>query len=55
MASNWYVVRTMPRDEYVADRELTRDGYEVYLPLVQGPHPRPGHVNAPLFPGYIFQ
>ena len=54
MASNWYVVRTMPRAEYIAAGELARDGHEVYLPSVQGPHPRTGHTDAPLFPGYLF-
>lgn len=54
MALNWYVLRTEPRAEYLAADELRQDGLEVYLPLVGGPHKRPGHVDAPLFPGYLF-
>lgn len=51
---NWYVLRTQPKAEYIAASELQRDGLEVYLPLVEGPHKRTGHVDAPLFPGYLF-
>lgn len=54
MASNWYVLRTEPRAEYLAASELRREGLEVFLPLIEGPHKRMGHVDAPLFPGYIF-
>ena len=54
MSFNWYVVRTESRSEYLASKELEADGVEVFFPRVKTRHPRIGHVDAPLFPGYIF-
>lgn len=54
MALRWYVVRTEPRGEYLAADELRRDGFEVLFPRAKAPHPRTGHGDVPLFPGYLF-
>jgi len=54
MASNWYVIRTEPRAEYLAASELEREGFEVYFPRVSVAFPRVGHTDTPLFPGYLF-
>lgn len=50
----WYVARTKPRSEFAAASELERDGYETYCPIVKSSESHPRHVNAPLFPGYLF-
>lgn len=53
----WYLVHTKPRKERVAEQNLQRQGYEVYLPLIQQPRRRRGHwieVIDPLFPNYLF-
>ena len=54
MASRWHVIRTESRAEYLAAGELDRDGFEVFFPRVTVAHPRKGHADAPLFPGYLF-
>jgi len=54
MGLKWYVARTLPRGEFAAAIELSRDGFEVFSPQVKVPHPRPGHSEIPLFPGYLF-
>lgn len=53
----WYLVHTKPRKEIVAEQNLQRQGYELYLPLIQQPRRRCGHwveVIKPLFPRYLF-
>ena len=50
----WYLARTKPMSEYVAATALERNGYEMCLPRVKTPRPRPGHDDCPLFPGYLF-
>jgi len=54
MMQGWYVLRTEPLAEYLAAQELARDGFEVFLPRVKVTQPRHGHMDTPLFPGYIF-
>ena len=54
MASNWYVLRTEPRAEYLAATELGDDGFEVFFPRVTSPNNRVGHDDVPLFPAYLF-
>ena len=53
----WYVAQTKPRQEHIAELNLTRQKYEVLLPLI----PKLRHSKTrliekdePLFPGYIF-
>ena len=50
----WHVVITEPQAEYLAASELINDGYEVFFPRVKTPHNRSGHIDGPLFPGYLF-
>ena len=53
----WYLVHTKPRKEIVAEQNLERQGWEVYLPLIQQPRRRYGRwmeVIEPLFPCYLF-
>ncbi len=54
MSLNWYVVRTKPQSEYLAEHALSGQGFEVFLPLVGSPTPRAGREDTPLFPGYLF-
>lgn len=54
MALKWRVIRTEPRAEYLAAGELGREGFEVFFPRVIVAHPRLGHTDTPLFPGYLF-
>lgn len=54
MARNWYVLRTEPRAEHMASAELDRAGFEVFSPRVKNPSLHGGHVEVPLFPGYLF-
>jgi transcriptional antiterminator RfaH len=54
MGMMWYVARTEPRGEFLSAAELTRDGYDVFLPCINEPNPKPGHTKTPLFPGYLF-
>ena len=58
--AGWVVATTHPQAEAWANANLTRRGYQTYLPLV--PRPRRDratptllhHVLAPLWPGYLF-
>lgn len=43
-----------PLAEYAMGACLEKLGFEVFLPSVQTPHPRRGHGDVPLFPGYLF-
>jgi len=54
MPSEWYVIRIHPRAEYLAAKELTGDGYEIFFPCVNVAYGRVGHSDTPLFPGYMF-
>lgn len=56
-AKHWYLVYTKPRQEQVAQLNLTRQGYETYLPLLRELRRRQGRrrtVVAPMFPRYLF-
>jgi len=56
-ASQWHVVRTHSRREFDAQRHLSRQGFEVYLPRYQKrrSHARKVElISAPLFPCYAF-
>lgn len=55
--TNWYLVHTKPRKETVAEENLQRQGFEIYLPLLQQQRRRYGRwVQSiePLFPRYLF-
>jgi transcriptional antiterminator RfaH len=53
----WYLVYTKPSNEKIAQQNLSRQGYQVYLPrLVQRLRRPAGWVEqiVPLFPRYVF-
>ena len=53
----WYLVYCKSRQELKARFNLERQGYEVYLPMIQSTKPdKSGKVNSvsPLFPRYLF-
>lgn len=53
----WYVVQTKPREEKIAELNLKRQDFEVFLPLCRKivNHARKKQaVLSPLFPGYLF-
>ena len=52
--SEWRLVRTRPRSEYLAASSLELNRYEVFFPRVETPRPRSGRNDTPLFPGYLF-
>ena len=54
MPRHWYLIRTKPHSEYRAAESLEHEGLEFFLPSVRVPRPHSGHVEAPLFPGYLF-
>lgn len=54
---HWYAVCCKPRQEAVAEENLLRQGYRVYLPRIQNTRRRLGQwvdVVEPLFPRYLF-
>ncbi len=54
---SWYLVYTKPRQEALAQANLVRQGYGVYLPKVRQMRRRRGRqetVVEPLFPRYLF-
>lgn len=53
----WYAVCCKPRQEAIAEENLLRQGYHVYLPRIQSRKHRHGRwtdVVEPLFPRYLF-
>ena len=55
--STWFVVHTKPRQEAVAQAQLARQGYPVYVPRLRLPRLRRSRwsdVIEPLFPRYLF-
>jgi len=54
MGSRWYVARTEPRAEFLAAKELDRDGFEIFFPRTKALQPLNTNKDEPLFPGYLF-
>lgn len=57
VAKSWYLVYAKPRQERVAQANLERQRYKVYLPLARQARRRHGRTIstiAPLFPRYLF-
>ena len=55
--TKWYVVHTRPHQEGRAEINLARQGYRVWLPLMERSRRharRIETVRVPLFPGYLF-
>lgn len=56
-ARSWYLVYCKPRQEHVARENLSRQGYETYLPRLHERRRRQGKrvsLVAPMFPRYLF-
>ncbi len=54
---HWYALYTKSRREKEVERDLTEDGYEVYLPTIRRLRvwsDRKKWVDQPLFSGYVF-
>ena len=54
---NWYLLQTKPNYHILAQKHLSRQGFDVFLPLiVKTSRNRGKFVNnlKPLFPGYLF-
>ena len=54
---NWYLLQTKPNAHVAACENLRRQGFEVFLPLINKTtkkNTRFLDVKAPLFPGYLF-
>ncbi len=53
----WYLLQTKPQQERLAQNNLERQGYEIYLPLATILRRRRGRAKptiGPLFPRYLF-
>ena len=56
-AKNWYLAQFKPNCADIAQRNLVRQGYEVFLPRENSTSPQASRFVArqrPLFPGYLF-
>lgn len=49
MEKHWYLIQTKPKQEIVAEENISNQGFEVYLPKF-----KLDGKSKPLFPGYIF-
>ncbi len=45
----WYVIKTKPKQEKAVFGQLSKAGYEIFLPQIEGVH-----APKPLFPSYLF-
>jgi transcriptional antiterminator RfaH len=57
MSTRWYVIQTRPCNEYRAENNLTNQGIETFLPLLetfQYFHEKMVQKIKPLFPNYLF-
>lgn len=53
----WYLAQLKPNSHRIAERNLLRQGFEVFLPMAEVTRRQAGRFIqslAPLFPGYIF-
>ncbi len=54
---SWYLVYAKPRMEQVAEENLARQGYHIYLPRIRATHRLRGRYREriePMFPRYLF-
>ena len=54
---NWYLLQTKPNNHAAACKHLKRQGFDVFLPLIEKTVKRGGRFVdslSPLFPGYLF-
>lgn len=55
--SDWYLIYTKPKQERMAEENLVRQGYTVYLPFIYVQRHRKGRyrlICEPMFPRYLF-
>ena len=53
----WYLIHSKPKDEKLAQENLERQGYEIYLPLILGRAKKRGKTTKsiqPMFLRYLF-
>lgn len=50
----WYVINTHPKKEFLALANISRQGFETFLPTFIHKYPRIGERLRPLFPSYLF-
>ena len=54
---NWYLLQTKPNSHITACKNLRRQGFDVFLPLITKTIKKNGKfldAEGPLFPGYLF-
>ena len=54
---NWYLLQTKPNAHVTACKNLRRQGFDVFLPLMLSTTKKNGKfldIKKPLFPGYLF-
>ena len=54
---NWYLLQTKPNAHVTGGNNLRRQGFNVFLPLINKTIKKNGKfldIKAPLFPGYLF-
>lgn len=54
---NWYLLQTRARQEFIAEENLARQEYRVYLPVIKQARKirsKWQDITEPFFPGYLF-
>lgn len=54
---SWYLIQTKPRQEHLACKNLERQAYQVYLPIISVRRRKRGKsysAPGPMFPNYLF-
>ena len=57
MSKKWYILQYKPNAHHKAEKNLKRQGFETFLPLINftsRQHSRFANTIKPLFPGYMF-
>jgi transcriptional antiterminator RfaH len=57
MSKEWFILQFKPNSHHQATKNLTRQGFEVFLPLSDTTSRKLSrfiHTSKPLFPGYMF-
>ena len=57
MSKEWFILQFKPNSHHIAEKNLTRQGFEVFLPLHDTTSRKLSRfidISKPLFPGYMF-
>ena len=57
MSKEWFILQFKPNSHHLATKNLNRQGFETFLPLVDTTKRKASrfiNTNRPLFPGYMF-